>query len=214
MLTRKHHLQEVKRKSRSVCPVVAGEAVGDRADDQQVGHAPRDHLADPPVPPVRSVEMKVSVAAGDAGEPDDYGHNREEDLRKTCLISAPERIMSATEEGCKTWTDLSQHALLPGGVRAVKTQSQCAAVLVHGHAHVFQEEERVVRLPGGQQVNCSAATSNSGSHQSLSILTQHMTVNICNQHLSINQQLQTQNSWRTCGASKSLTSGGGDQTQR
>lgn len=64
----------------------------------------------------------------------------------------------------RTLTDLSQHALRPGGVSAVQAQSQSAAVLVDGHAHVVQEEERVMRLlrMGLQQVSRGAATCHTG----------------------------------------------------
>lgn len=79
-MIKRHHLQEVQRQCEVVCPAAGGEAVGDRADVQQVGHAHWDHLAQLPVQRVRSTEAKLCVAAGSAGEPCEEGGNREEDL--------------------------------------------------------------------------------------------------------------------------------------
>ena len=132
------HLQEVQRQCRAAGPAAGEEAVGHGADVQQVGHTHRHHLAELPVQRVWPLETKLGTAAGGAGEPGEEGGGREEHL--------------------------SQHALCPGGVGAVQAQSQSAAVLIDGHAHVVQEEERVMRLLRMrlQQVSRGTATQNSG----------------------------------------------------
>lgn len=95
-----HHLQEVQRQSGAVGPAAGGEAVGDGVDDQQIGHAHRDQLAQLPVRRIRSTEINLCVAAGDAGEPGEEGGGREKDLQKyQTVISLFECSVSATEDG-------------------------------------------------------------------------------------------------------------------
>lgn len=55
---------------------------------------------------------------------------------------------------------LSQHALCPSGVNAVQAQSHGTAVLVDGHAHTVDQDERAACRLGAwlQEVSCSTAT--------------------------------------------------------
>lgn len=74
------HLQEVQRQCSAAGPAAGEEAVGHRADVQQVGHAHRHHLAELPVQRVRPPETKLGTTAGGAGEPGEEGGGREEHL--------------------------------------------------------------------------------------------------------------------------------------
>lgn len=93
-MSKQRHLQAVQWERRVAGPAVGGEAVGDGADVQQVGHAHRDHLAELPVERVRTPEMKLCVTAGGAGEPGEEGGGREEDLQQHDIISTPDLIIS------------------------------------------------------------------------------------------------------------------------
>ena len=68
----------MQQQRRASSPAVGGEAVGNRTDDQPVGSAHRDKLAELPV---RPTEVKLGVTANSTGDPEEEGGGREEDLK-------------------------------------------------------------------------------------------------------------------------------------
>lgn len=123
-------------------PAAGKQTVSHRAHVHQVGHAHRQHLAQLPAKGVWPPEMQLGKTAGCAGDPGKEGSSWEVDLAGNDIVSTAVHIII----NIKMDAHLSQHPLHPGAVGAVHAQSQSTAVLVGGHAHIVQQEERVMRL--------------------------------------------------------------------
>lgn len=116
------------------------------ADAQQGRRTPRQHVAELPVQWLLPRTTELRKTAGGAGEPGKEGGGWEEDLANMTSSEQLSASSASTDTHKHRLSDLSQHALCPGRVRAVETQSQSAAILINSHAHIFQEEQRIVHL--------------------------------------------------------------------
>lgn len=145
-----------------ITPPAAGETINHGDDDPHIGHTHQQslehHVAEPP----SLLEAKLGMRADGAGAPGQKGGGQKVNLPGNDVISTAQLsiITNSGQNKQHMRQHLSQHALCPSGVNAVQAQSHGTAVLVDGHAHTVDQDERAVGQLGVrlQEVSRSTAT--------------------------------------------------------
>lgn len=90
------------------------------------------------------LEAKLGIRADGAGAPGQKGGGQKVNLPGNDVISTaePSIITNSGQNKQHMVQHLSQQALCPSGVNAVQAQSHGTAVLVDGHAHTVDQDER------------------------------------------------------------------------